>query len=45
MGKIMYYAWIGMWILIGLPVVLAIIAGVWIHSKWHNLTCKNCKIK
>jgi hypothetical protein len=45
MGKILYYTWIGIGIIIGLPIVLLILMGTWIHSKWHNLTCKKCKIK
>jgi hypothetical protein len=43
MKRILYYTWIGMWVIIGTPIVLAIIAGAWIHDKYHKLTCKMCK--
>jgi hypothetical protein len=39
-GKILYYAWIGFWIIIGTPIVLLIILCHWIHDK---LTCKKCR--
>jgi len=43
MGKILYYTWVGISIAIGLPIVLVILFGVWIQSKYHKLTCKKCK--
>ena len=45
MGKIAYYAWIGFWIILGLPIVLVILLGLWVHDKYHQLTCKKCLIK
>ena len=43
MRKILYYAWIGIWIIIGLPIVLIIILIIWLNQKYHDLTCKKCK--
>jgi|LakMenE18May11ns_1017448.scaffolds.fasta_scaffold9959509_19 hypothetical protein len=45
MGKIVYYTWIGIGIIIGLPIVLVLLLGLWVHDKYHKLTCKMCKIK
>lgn len=43
MGKILYYTWIGISIAIGLPIVLLIIFGVWVQSKFSKSSCKKCK--
>ena len=45
MGKIFYYTWIGISIAIGLPIVLLILFGAWMHDTYQKLTCKNCKCK
>ena len=45
MGKILYYTWIGISIAMGLPIVLLILFGSWIHGQYQKLTCKNGKCK
>jgi hypothetical protein len=45
MRKIMYYAWIGIWIIIGTPLVFILLFFAGIQKQWHNLFCKKCKIK
>jgi len=45
MEKILYYTWIGISIAIGLPIVLLILFGSWIHDQYQKLTCKNGKCK
>jgi hypothetical protein len=44
MRKIMYYAYIGFWITLGLPIVMLIILALWLQDKWHKLNCKKCKL-
>jgi hypothetical protein len=45
MKKILYFSWIGMWIVLGLPIVMLIIAGIWLQKKYQQITCKQCLIK
>jgi hypothetical protein len=42
-GKILYYASLGFWIIIGTPIALLIILCIWIQDKFHKLTCKKCR--
>jgi hypothetical protein len=39
----MYYAYVGFWITLGLPIVLVLLLGLWVQDKYHKLTCKMCK--
>jgi hypothetical protein len=45
MRKIIYYTWIGIWIVIGTPIVFLIIVATWIQGKYHKMTCKKCNVK
>jgi uncharacterized protein YneF (UPF0154 family) len=43
MRKILYYTWVGIGIIIGLPIVLLILFGTWVQSKFSKSSCKKCK--
>ena len=46
MRKILFYTWITLGIIIGLPIVLLIIFITFVIDKYQKLTCKNdCQIK
>ena len=40
MRKIIYHTKIGLWITLGLPIVMIIIVGIWFKDKWSELNCK-----
>jgi hypothetical protein len=45
MKKILYFSWIGMWIVLGLPIVIVLVIGIWLQKKYQQITCKKCLIK
>jgi hypothetical protein len=43
MRKILFYTWVALGILIGTPIVLLVLLGVWIQAQYHKLNCKKCR--
>jgi hypothetical protein len=41
-GKILYYTWVGISIVIALPIALLIVFYDWIKSKLFKSSCKSC---
>lgn len=42
MGKIIYYSWVGISLVVALPLAFLIILLDWLYTKYQKLTCKKC---
>ena len=43
MGKIFFYTKMAIGLIVGFPIVLLILFGVWLQDKWHKLNCRKCR--
>ena len=44
MKRILYYCWVGLCIIIALPIVGFIFIGAFIKDFFHKLNCKACRV-